>query len=269
MLIAICWFGLMAPVYGQENPNSGARGGIPAISNSEAQAYDIVSIRPTKTGNSGGMATLPDGFEWRNATLSQLVRGAFGIVMDSQISGLPSWTGSDSYDIVAKVDGATAERWKKLTPKERWAQEQPMMQAILADRCQFRAHQETKVLPDYDLVIAKGGLKIKEALPNESPREEMTDAGKMTVQAMPIDVIEYAFAGSIGRLIVDKTRLGAWKFDFELTWTPDDQPVTDDSSDAAPSLFTALREQLGLRLVPSKAPVQILVVDHMERPSPN
>jgi uncharacterized protein (TIGR03435 family) len=84
---------------------------------------------------------------------------------------------------------------------------------------------------------------------------------------MPVDTVVNGFTGSLGRIVVDKTGLGDRKFDFELKWTPDNQPT--DSADAAPTLFTALQEQLGLKIVSSKEPVKILVVDHMERPSPN
>ena len=139
------------------------------------------------------------------------------------------------------------------------------MQSILADRCQFKAHQETKELPVYDLVIARGGLKMKEAPPNETSMEMMS-GDQMTVHAMTIDTTVSTFAGTVGRIIVDKTGLGDKKFDFELKWTPDDRSSADDS---APSLLTALEEQLGLKLVPARGPVEVLIIDHMERPSPN
>ena len=229
--------------------------------------YEIVSIKPHKgDSNSAEMRSLPNGFEWINRPLSSLVWGSYGIIMDSQVSRLPGWAGQENYDIVAKVDADTAERWKKLTRKERLEEEQPMMRSILASRCQFKAHQETKELPVYDLVITSGGLKMKEASANETPTETIRD-GQMTVHAMAFDNTTLsAFAGMEGRMIVDKTGLGDKKFDFELRWTPDDHPSADES---APSLLTAFQEQLGLKLVPARGPVEVLVIDHMERPSPN
>jgi len=211
------------------------------------------------------MRGIPDGFVWTNIPLASLVRAPYGIIIDSQVLGLPDWARWENYDIQAKVDADTAERWKKLSRKERGQEEQQMMKSILADRCQLKAHQETKELPVYDLVIAGRGLKMKEAPPNESPTETMS-FNQMTVHAMQINTIVFTFAGTVGRMIVDKTGLGDKKYDFELRWTMDDRPSVDD---AAPPLFTALEEQLGLKLVPSRAPVEVLIIDHLERPSPN
>lgn len=234
----------------------------------KAPAYEVVSIKQDKSGNRNGLwRTLPEGFEYTNMPLVSFVYSAFGIIMDSQVTGLPEWVRSDPYDIQAKVDAETAEAWKKLPRKEQGAQEQLMMQSLLAERCQLRAHRETKELPVYDLVIAKGGLRMKEAQPNEAPSERM-GGSTMIVRAQSIVSVVYGFAGTDGRLIVDKTGLGDKKFDFDLTWTPDNRAAADPA-DAGPSLFTALEEQLGLKLVPDKGPVNVLVIDHMERPSAN
>jgi uncharacterized protein (TIGR03435 family) len=189
--------------------------------------------------------------------------------MDSQIVGLPGWANSENYDIEARADAETAEAWKKLTYKERWKKEQPMMQAMLADRCKLKAHRETKEMPVYDLVIAKGGLKMKEAATDEVDAETMKSGGAMTARALSTDSLVYAFSGMVGRMIVDKTGLAGKKFDFELAWTPDDRRGADSAADAGPSLFTALEEQLGLKLVPSKGPVEVIVIDHIEKPSAN
>jgi len=236
-------------------------------SSNEVHTYEVVSIKPNKAGtlSAGGTRSLPDGFEYMNIPFSMFIKGAYGLNLDSQVAGLPGWAREENYDIVAKVDADTAEKWKKLSRKERRDEEQPMKQSILADRCQFKAHEEMRELPVYDLVIAKGGLNIKEAPPNEPPMEMMS-GDQMTVHAMKIDTIASTFGGTVGRMIVDKTGLGDKKFDFELKWTPDDRPPANDSE---PSLFTALEEQLGLKLVSAKGPVEVLIIDHMERPSPN
>jgi uncharacterized protein (TIGR03435 family) len=232
-------------------------------------AYDVVSIKPDKSGNGTSFTNLPpDGFVGTNVSLDSLVFSAYDIIMDSQVSGLPGWARSDRYDIEGKVDAETAQRWKTLSPEARWKLEQPMLQSILADRCQFKAHQETRELPVYDLVIAKNGLKMKESPADEHTTEYMTDE-TMTAHAMAIDSIVLGFSSELGRMIIDKTGLTGKKFDFELKWAPDDRRDAANAADAAPSLFTALEEQLGLKLVPSKAPVEVLVIDHMEKPSAN
>ena len=94
---------------------------------------------------------------------------------------------------------------------------------------------------------------------------ERMGPGQMTVRAITIDTIANVFPNVVGRIIVDKTGLGEKKFDFELKWT-DNRGLPDDE---ASSLMTAFEEQLGVKLVPSKAPVKVLVIDHLERPSPN
>jgi len=206
------------------------------------------------------MQTLPDGFRWANIPFAALIHSAYGITFDNQIEGMPGWAASEHFDIEAKVDSKTLEAWTE-SPKNRWKQEQQMMQSLLADRCQFKGRLETRLMPVYDLVIAKGGLKMKEATVDEVTYETMS-GGKLTVRAMPIETI-VGFSQSVGRLIVDKSGLTGKKFDFELNWS------MDDTADAGPSLFTALEEQLGLKLVPDKGSVDVLIIDHIEKPSPN
>ena len=150
------------------------------------------------------------------------------------------------------------------------------MQSILADRCLFKAHEETRVLPVYELVIAKAGLKLKEAPPDE-PFSARISRGRMTAHAIKISTIVGQFSGTDGRMVIDKTGLGDTKYDFDLTWTPNllpnNQPATDQrattADDAPPSIYTALEEQLGLKLVPAKSQLKVVIVDHIERPSPN
>ena len=139
-----------------------------------------------------------------------------------------------------------------------------MLQSLLADRCKLKVHFETKEFPVYDLVIARGGLKMKEATSDEKSMERASE-GKLTGRATGIGSL-IAVLPADGRLIVDKTGLGNKRFDFDLQWTPDDRRMDAVSG---PSLFTALEEQLGLKLVSSKAPGKVLVIDQMERPSPN
>lgn len=260
--IVVCWLMRGYPLQSQTGVSTqpDAQG--------KVLGYEVVSIKPDKSGNRNGMwRNLPDGFVYTNMPLLNLVYSAYGVITDSQVTGLPDWVRSDPYDIQAKMDAETAEAWKKLLRKERGAQERLMMQSFLAERCQLKVHRETKELPVYDLVIAKGGLKMKEAQANEAPSERM-DGSTMIVRAQSIVSVVYGFAGTDGRLIVDKTGLGEKKFDFDLTWTPDNRRATDPDN-AGPSLFTALEEQLGLKLVPDRGAVDVLVIDHMERPSAN
>ena len=226
-------------------------------------AYEVVSIKPSKPGTPGTLETLPNGFRDTDRTIGNLVRNAFGIFYDKQVIGMPPWTESESYDIEAKVDADTANRWQRLTSRERRKEEQPMMQALLIDRCKLKFHFERKELPVYDLVIANSGSKMKEA-----PQDEVETAGMaggdgvtLTGHALSIENLIPTLSGTDGRLVMDKTGLGNKRFDFTLHWSP--------GAGSGPSLFTALEEQLGLKLVPSKETVNVLVIDQMERPSPN
>ena len=192
------------------------------------------------------------------------MKDAYGSFSENQAVGMPSWAKSEHYDVEVRADADTADAWKKLSNKEQWKEQQPMLQAMLADRCKLQVHFETKEMPVYDLVIAKHGLKMKEASANKHSMERVSD-GSIMVRAMQVEDFAPALP-SDGRSTIDKTGLGPRKFDFDLRWTPDDRRMDADS---APSLFTALEEQLGLKLVLAKAPEKVLVIDHMEKPSPN
>ncbi len=107
-------------------------------------AYEVVSIKPSKPGTPGTLETLPNGFRDTDRTIGNLVRNAFGIFYDKQIIGMPPWTESESYDIEAKVDADTANRWQRLAGRERRKEEQPMMQALLIDRCKLKFHSRKR-----------------------------------------------------------------------------------------------------------------------------
>ena len=232
----------------------------------DASAYEVVSIKPYKSDQGvSSMYSLPDGFRWTNFPVVSLVRAAYGISMDNQIEGLPGWANSDPYDFEVKADEKTTETWKSLSYKERYKKEEPMMQSLLADRCQFKGHVVMREMAVYDLVIAKGGLKMKEAAPGEGSSESM-GGNKLEARAQSTDAIIGAFQGVAGRMIVDKTGLAGRKFDFEMTWAEDRR---DGTADAGPSIFTVLEEELGVKLVPGKGPVPVLIIDHIEKPSPN
>lgn len=242
----------------------------PVSSSAKPKVYEVATIKPSKPDTPGGTEDLPNGFRDTNIALDLLVEDAYDIINGNrivrvnQVLGMPSWAKSEPYDVEAKVDADTADSWKNLTTIQKWKQEQPMLQTLLADRCKLKVHFETKELPVYDLVIAKHGLKMKEATTDEEYMGHLSE-GEFTVHAMAMQNLVVALPAD-GRLIVDKTGLGDRRFDFDLKWTPDDRRINGDSG---PSLFTALEEQLGLKLVSSKAPGKVLVIDHMEKPSPN
>ncbi|MFZ0302957.1 MAG: TIGR03435 family protein [Terracidiphilus sp.] len=240
-----------------------------ADANSKPLAYEVVSIKPHQPGDlRASIQSPPDGYRSINMPLSDLVWGAYVNEPGTEIKGLPDWANSDPYDVEAKVDAETAEAWSKLPPAEVRKQRMAMMQSLLADRCKLKVHWETREGPVYDLVIARGGLKMKAASPDEVSGlfgDSKSNKQHLTAHAVTVESV-IGFAGDAGRKVVDKTGLGGKKFDYEIEWTPDGEATADDPGI---SIFTALEEQLGLKLVPSKGPVDTLVIDHIEKPTPN
>jgi uncharacterized protein (TIGR03435 family) len=238
----------------------------PAQAAQRPLAYEVISITPNKSAaESAGWRNAPDGIVLTNAPLVWLVRGAFNIISDDQLTGMPGWVDSDHYDIQAKMDEKATAAWNNLTRQQQAEQQRLLIQALLADRCRLKFHRETRQLPVYDLVIAKGGLKMEEAKSDSVNRSWMA-TGRFNAQSGAIDSLLFSVANEVGRVVIDKTGLGDKKFEIDLKWTPDEQQGT---ADAGPSIFAALEEQLGLKLVSSKGPVESIVVDRMEKPEPN
>jgi uncharacterized protein (TIGR03435 family) len=270
-----------------------------------APVFEVASIKPSKSGGSfevgGGKAMFekeipgwasPDRFSARGETLLTLIQMAYGIHQAKQISGAPNWIDSEEYDVEAKVDKSEADTLQKFSPDQRNLEQQRMLQALLADRCKMRAHRGTKLLPVYALVIAKNGPKLRVAKPGDTYSNGVQDEGRpagaetlefwpgrLTGQAVPVAFLVQQLMNQPeleGRLVLDHTGLTG-TYDFKLQWTaqrlssnPSQEPdaaLPPDSS--GPSLFSALQQQLGLRLESTKGPVDIVVIDHIERPSEN
>jgi uncharacterized protein (TIGR03435 family) len=239
----------------------------------------VVSIRPSKSGGSHSSTSLSGGrFTATNADLKTLMQyNAFGIPA-AQIMGGPAWLSSDRFNIDAKLDDAVAEQMKKLSAEAetRWMRQ--MVQGVLVDRFKLVFHRETKEFPVYALVVAKNGLKIEHAKKADGGPSVSWSNGKLTAKSVTMEklsqTLSIALARELGRMVVDKTGIDG-KYDLTLEWSPDDRsakttdPSNEISAPPGPSIFTAVQEQLGLRLESTKAPVQTLVIDHIEEPSEN
>ena len=229
-------------------------------------AYEVVSIHPNKPTE--GVITYgrvtKDGFVNTGATVHSLIMSAYGLITDDQLVGAPVWTNSDRFDIQAKMDADTAAAFDKLSRDERKRQNGQMLQALLADRFHLKVHRETKEIPVYALVVAKGGSKLKE-VPANTYGGYSTGPGMLKGHGIEISQFVLSLSGPAGRLVVDKTGLTG-KYDLDLKWTPADSQGSDDSG---PSIFAALEEQLGLKLESTKAPEDIVSVEHVERPTEN
>ncbi|HEY4762992.1 MAG TPA: M56 and DUF3738 domain-containing protein [Candidatus Sulfotelmatobacter sp.] len=258
-----------------------------------APVYEVASIKSNKSGNNIVRFRIkPDGLSLIGGTLHMLIENAYD-VRYFQITGAPSWFKSEKYDIEAKMDGSLAEELRKIRDNQREAQTRRMLQELLADRFQLKLHRDTKELPVYALVIATTGLKLHEATPGDTYPNGFKGpdggggAGMMSMagnggpvrgQGIPMAYLVHFLSQQLGRIVVDKTGLTG-KYDFTLQWAPDenqgppsgppgiDNAPPPDSSE--PSIFTAIQEQLGLKLESQKGPVEILVIDHAEKPSAN
>lgn len=180
----------------------------------------------------------------------------------------------EGYDIQAKIDGSIYAAMQKMPAAERQHQVEQMEQTLLANRFQLKAHWETRTLPVYALQVASGKSKLILATSDGPALMPVLFNGHETsVTATGISMDQFIHSPLwhpiTDRILVDQTGLTG-KYDFNLKWTSD-SPSADasDAVSSTPSLFTALQEQLGLRLVPTKAPIEVLVIDHIDRPSEN
>jgi uncharacterized protein (TIGR03435 family) len=238
------------------------------ITQAEIPEFDVAAIRlhhPAPHERSHIYSSASDGnFKTINVSLGALLQFAFGIP-ESRILGDPDGLRSQMFDIEAKADGSVDDRLSKLPSDQGKLVKQQMVQALLADRFKLVAHRETRELPIYALVVAKGGSKLQTSKSNGL----MISSGSrnLNAQGVTVAMIAQELAKDVGRVVVDKTGIEG-RFDVDLKWTSDEGAVTGDA-DELPSIFTAVQEQMGLKLEAQKGPVEVLVIDHLEGPSEN
>ncbi len=206
--------------------------------------FDAASIKPSQSAGEGAsFGRTPGMLQVHNAALQDLIREAYG-VGDAQILG-QNRLKPDRYDIVARV------------PSGRSQSDRPaMLQALLAERFKLVVHRGTRELSVYALVVAKGGPKFQSVEPANGGVK--TQNGLLVATAIPISRLVSVLAGprfQLGHPVVDRTGLSGI-YTFTLEWKPDD-------------LLANLQEQLGLKLEPSKAPVDVIIIDHAEKPIEN
>jgi uncharacterized protein (TIGR03435 family) len=256
-------------------------------------SFEVVSIKPDKSGTMMMRIMFNgDGISVTNVPVHMLLREALGLA-DNQLLGEPGWVNSDRFDIEAKVAAEEVPKLKALKPTERWA----MLLPVFQDRFALKFHHESKDLTQYVLVIAKGGLKMKEARPDDTYADGIkvengkaggagmmrVGPGEVIAQAIPIANFVKYLSFQFQSPVIDKTGLTG-KYDINLKWTPDEgagpmlngqdggQPGAENPvppATAGPSIFTAIEEQLGLKIESHKEPADVIVIDHIVQPSPN
>jgi uncharacterized protein (TIGR03435 family) len=242
-------------------------------------AFEVASVKPdARGGNASYVQASPGRLSPTNFSLRGLIVFAYG-VRDYQISGDPAWLGSDYYDIQAKAEGNAPVK----------QMEGPMLQALLEDRFRLRLHRETRQLPAFELSVAKGGPRLQRSkegscvpysldapAPPPPARGEPrpvfcgfphwgVEGSNRTLDGIGIGMANLASSLSrseLHRTVTDRTGLSG-TFDVHLKWAPDAGEPSADS--AGPSLLIALQEQLGLKLESTRAPTEVLVIDHIDR----
>ena len=244
---------------------------LPPMDANASPSFEVATIKPSKPEEQG-KAFLVRGrrFQIVNMNLAEILSFAYG-VHAKQIIGAPAWVNTDKYDFDAQPDGEGA-------PSDR--QWKGMLQKLLAERYKLTFHHDKRELSVYVLAIAKGGPKLtkSEGDPNGLPGLFFRELGALNVRnANMADFASLMQNAVLDRPVVDQTGLSG-RFDFTLNWTPDDSqfggmgakiPPSTDNSKAPPALYTAIQEQIGLRLDATKAPADVLVIDHVEKPSEN
>lgn len=236
-----------------------------AKTQAHALRFDVVSVKE-HVGTDRSVrfeAPPPDGYRQANLDLQSYIRIAYQVPQPERLTGLPNWTLTARYDIVGKAS-------RRISEDERRA----MLRDVLASRFHMRAHFESREQQVYVMTAARPdrrlgpGLKPRpdcESSPCESGGSGRADGVGM--RAVTLKQLADGMLSALTRqVVIDETGI-AGAFDISVSWRPD--RANDDPNDSRPSLFTALQEQLGLKLEPERRPVDVLVVDHIERPDPD
>jgi uncharacterized protein (TIGR03435 family) len=271
--------------------------------------FEVATIKPSRPGDNASVAGFfgEDTFRARSYSMKGVIRFAYEtpIGMNDMLTGGPGWLDSERYEVNAKMDTATADQLKKLRPDERTHTQNRMLQELLADRLKLTIHREPRELPVYFLTIAKTGLKLKEAKPGDTYEKAFPYAAKFADAAKAGEIFllvgmhpghnvqtAYAFGVSMPALaweltvfsqrnVQDRTGLkGSYDFVLEfcrdqlssgsLAVAPDGQTLPSAVDPCGvPPLLSAVQQQLGLKMEAGKGSVEIIVIDHVERPSGN
>jgi uncharacterized protein (TIGR03435 family) len=239
-------------------------------------AYDVVSIKPNNSGSGGQDIDSSNGdYAATNVSIKTLLENAYDI-KENLISGISGPISSARFDVHAKIVEPDITALHKLTIKQR----RSMLLPFLQERFHLKAHIEMKTLSVFELTVTKDGPKFKPSVDSAhgGGTSIQNDNNKAKLTAHAVSMVSFAstLTNWAHRTVIDKTGLTGL-YDLALQWSQQDLPGQDFTNrsnsspppDSGPSIFTALQEQLGLKLKPAKGPVETLVVDHVEMPSAN
>jgi uncharacterized protein (TIGR03435 family) len=241
-------------------------------------AFDVASVRPANPRQGIDMQTFPNGrLTATNCSLKQLIEAAYNF-KPYLVSGGPAWLDTDRFDISAQADEAAGKDPARVIAMGRDAplRMMLMLQTLIEDRFKVKVHRDTKQDTVYDLTVSKNRPRLDASTGGADERPLVSvgrdcpcdftkpaSAMRATGKRATMSMLAAHLSGTLGRPVRDKTNLPG-EFDFVIHYS-----VDDGQSDAGPSIFTAIQEQLRLRLEATKGPVEILVIDHAEKPSAN
>jgi len=231
-------------------------------------SFEVAAIKPSKPDdNDHGWHSNSDRVTIEGYSLRDLIVSAYGLKTNSQVLGGPEWIDKKHFDIAAKVDDSELARLKGISREDRRLQWNLMMQSLLADRFGLRVSHGKRKVSIYGLVVAKSGIKFAASTPDEKNHDISVRNTAMSATATSMDSLANYLTTQpeIGdRLVENRTGLTG-DFDFKLNWTRDrGDGIPPDAT--YPGLFTALQEQLGLKLESQKGPVEVVIVDAATQP---
>jgi uncharacterized protein (TIGR03435 family) len=255
----------------------------PAQADINGRAFEVASIKPNTSGDGRFAAGTERGgrFVATNVTARRVVLSAYGLE-DYQLMNGPGWFTSEHFDIVAKAAGEIPDDW--LRQQSGPSVLQQLLRNLLASRFRLAVHVESRELPTYVLTTVRadgrpGPMLVPasgDCAGSASRGQQNTPApcsmnyspGHVSAGAVSVAAFAGRLAQVVGRPVLDRTGLKG-TYDIDVSWTPDQASVDADAPPDRPSIFTAVREQLGLKLESARGPVDVLVIDHVERPTPD
>ena len=232
-------------------------------------SFEVATIKPSDPNERGkGFGGPPGRFRTINTTLDDLIMFAYG-VHTKQIAGGPDWLGTQKFDIEAKPDtpGQASDKQNRL-----------MMRKLLVARFALKFHEEKRDLPAFVLTVAKGGPKMEKSEddPNAPTTFAFRQLGNLVFRNITMPDFASWMQTVLDRPVVDHTELTG-RYQGVLKWNPDETqfaifgppPQPSTAADAPPDLYHAIQEQIGLKMEAAKTPVEVMVLDHVEKPSEN
>ncbi len=231
--------------------------------------FEVATIKPTQDGTSFSIHPTPGGtLIATDASLGYLIKFAYE-VHPKQITNGPAWLETEKYDLTAKPDKEGQPSLKQM---------RVMVGKLLADRFQLAFHVEKKEIPAYAVILTKSGAKlsVNDTDPNGNPNYSRGRGGVVVTNSTIPEFINFVLNDAVDRPVVDQTGFGLARYNFALKWTADGslsnvagRAAVPGTEDAPPNIFAAIQQQLGLRLQPVGAEVDVFVIDKVERPSAN